>query len=107
MHYSYTGVGIKTFFLSRSTQKCFTPTLGENTKNMLDRSTHQINAPKFLLLPLKGFIAEKEACGYAKVIHKKEKKLKKIDKCSRYLKQWVLRCPSKKKETNKIAYVFL
>ena len=35
---------------------------------------HQINAPKFLLLSLKSFIAEKEALGYAKVIHKKIKR---------------------------------
>ena len=51
--------------------------------------------------------------GYAKVIHKKRKKkkkeLKKMDKCPRYLKQWVLRCPQerKKEEMNKIAHVFL
>ena len=40
---------------------------------------------------------------------KKRKELKKMDKCPRYLKQWVLRClPEKKrKEMNKIAYVFL
>ena len=38
---------------------------------------------------------------------KDEKKVeKKIDKCPRYLKQWVLRCPpKKKKEMNKIAPV--
>jgi hypothetical protein len=39
---------------------------------------------------------------------KKEKKgeLKKMDKCLRFLKQWVLRCPpSKKREMNKIAPV--
>ena len=31
---------------------------------------------------------------------KKERKntLKKMDKCPRYLKQWVLRCPPEKKE---------
>ena len=40
---------------------------------------------------------------------KKEKKRveKKMDKCPRYLKQWVLRCPPEKKEINKIAHVFL
>ena len=41
---------------------------------------------------------------------KKEKERRvekeKMDKCSRYLKQWVLRCPPKK-EMNKIAHVFL
>jgi hypothetical protein len=40
------------------------------------------------------FCCGEEACGYVKVIHKKEKKkervLEKMDKCSRYLKQWVL-----------------
>jgi hypothetical protein len=34
MHYSYTGGRRKTCFPFRSTQKCFTPTLGENTKNI-------------------------------------------------------------------------
>ena len=47
---------------------------------------------------------------YAKVIYKKKEKKKsieKIDKCPRYLKQWVLRCPPEKKERemNKIAPV--
>ena len=42
-------------------------------------------------------IEEKEACGYAKVIQKK-KSIEKMDKCSRYLKQWVLRCLPKKRE---------
>jgi hypothetical protein len=37
-----------------------------------------------------------------------KKVLEKTDKCLRYLKQWVLRCPPKKKrEMNKIAHVFL
>ena len=52
------------------------------------------------------FCCRKEAWGYAKVIHKKgkinKKKLRKMDKCPRYLKQWVLRCPPEKK-MNKIA----
>jgi hypothetical protein len=54
------------------------------------------------------FCCREEACGYVKVIHKKEKEkaLKKMDKCSRYLKQWILICPPKK-EKNKIAHVFL
>ena len=59
----------------------------------------------------KRFCCRKEACDYAKVIQKKERVLKKMDKCPRYLKQWVLRCPPKKKrrkkEMNKIAHVFL
>ena len=35
MHYFYTGVGAKTCLPSRSTKKCFTPTLGVNTKTCL------------------------------------------------------------------------
>jgi len=62
------------------------------------------------LLSVKSFVAEKETCGYAKVI-KKRKSIEKMDKCPRYLKPWVLRCPPKKKrrkkEMNKIAHVFL
>ena len=39
---------------------------------------------------------------------KKEKSVEKMDKCPRYIKQWVLRCPPEiKEETNKIAHVFL
>ena len=56
------------------------------------------------------FCCRKEAWGYAKVIHKKREKKKrvekKMDKCPRYVKQWVLRCPPKK-EMNKIALVLL
>jgi hypothetical protein len=39
------------------------------------------------------FCCREETCGYAKVIHKKrekKKRIEKIDKCSGYLKQWVL-----------------
>ena len=42
----------------------------------------------------------KEVCGYAKVIHKK-RKMRKMDKCPRYLKQWILRCPPRKKKKKK------
>jgi hypothetical protein len=38
---------------------------------------------------------------YAKVMdkrRKKKKKYEKMDKCPRYIKQWVLRCPPKKKK---------
>ena len=53
------------------------------------------------------FCCRKEAWGYEKVIHKKRKKEKRkkwTQKCPRYLKQWVLRCPPKKREEmNKIA----
>jgi hypothetical protein len=45
------------------------------------------------------FYCRKEAYGYAKVIHKNRNKRveKKIDKCPRYLKQWILRCLPKKR----------
>jgi hypothetical protein len=61
-----------------------------------------------MLQVLQKFCCRKEACGYAKVIHKKEV-FKKMNKCLRYLKQWVLRClPEKKKrEMKKIAHVFM
>jgi transcription elongation factor Elf1 len=52
-------------------------------------------------------LLQKRDMGYAKVIQKKKikekKSLEKMYKCSRYLKQWVLRCPPKK--MNKIAPV--
>jgi hypothetical protein len=53
-----------------------------------------------LLISLSKFCCRKETWGYAKVIHKKEKKSwEKMNKCPRYLKQWVLRClPEKKKK---------
>jgi hypothetical protein len=48
---------------------------------------------------LKSFNCRKRDMGYVKVIHKRKKKvLEKIDKFPRYLKQWVLRCPSKKEK---------
>ena len=50
-----------------------------------------------MLLSLKSFVAKEETLGYAKVIQKKER-VEKMDKLLRYLKQWVLRCPPKKRE---------
>jgi hypothetical protein len=47
-------------------------------------------------------------CKSEKKEEKNLKKKEKIGKCPRYLKQWVLRClPKKRREMNKIAYVFL
>jgi len=46
-------------------------------------------------------LLQKRDMGYAKVIHKKREKRelrKKMDKCLRYLKQWVLRYPSEKRK---------
>ena len=48
-------------------------------------------------------LLQKRGMGYAKVIHIKKKKnerVEKIDKCPKYRKQWVLRCPPEKKKKN-------
>jgi len=63
-------------------------------KNMLyGFSIHQINAPLFLLLSLKSFCCKKRErlrlCKSTK---------KRTQRCLRYWKQWVLRCPPEKKE---------
>ena len=69
------------------------------TQNMLDRFfMHQINTPSSCCY-LSKFCCRKETWGYGKVIHKKrkeKKELRKMNKCPRYLKQWVLRCSPKK-----------
>jgi hypothetical protein len=48
------------------------------------------------------FCYRKEAWAMQKLFIKKErereKRVEKMDKCSRYLKQWVLLCPPKKEE---------
>jgi hypothetical protein len=55
------------------------------------------------------FCCRKDTWGYAKGIQKskeKKKRVQKMDKCPRYLKEWVLRCsPEKKKRMNKTAPV--
>ena len=58
------------------------------------------------------FCCRKEAWAMQKLFIKRQKKKKKrvekkIYKCPRYWKQWVLRCPPEKEEMNKIAHVFL
>ena len=82
---------------------------GKNNKNILERFHPPNKCSKFLLISLSKFCCRKVTWGYAKVIHKKrEKIIEKMDKCLRYLKQWVLRCPpEKKREMNKIAHVLL
>ena len=104
-------VGAKTCIPSRSTQKCFTPTLGVNTNNILDRFLHPPNkCSKVFVAISQKFYCREEAWAMQKLFIKKErrKSIEKMDKCPRYLKQWVLRCPpEKKREMNKIAHVFL
>jgi hypothetical protein len=89
MHYSYTGGRRKNMLSIKIHPKMFYSYTGGEHKNMLTRfSIHQINAPRFLLISLSKFCCRKETWGYAKVIHKKEKKVeKKMNKCLRYLKQ--------------------
>ena len=56
---------------------CYSYTGGEH-KNVLVRfSIHEINAPKFLLLSLKSFVAEKRHGAMQKLFIKKKKKKKK------------------------------
>jgi hypothetical protein len=50
---------------------------------------------------LKSFNCKKGGMGYAKVIQvkrEKRKSIEKMDKCPRYPKQWVLRCPHEKRD---------
>jgi hypothetical protein len=55
------------------------------------------------------FYFRKETWAMQKLFIKNdEKKKRKMDKCPRYLKQWVLRClPKKRRKMNKIAHVLL
>ena len=75
---------------------------------MLDRFLHPPNkCSKVLVAISQKFYCREEAWAMQKLFIKKKKNVeKKIDKCPRYWKQWVLRCPPKK-EMNKIAHVLL
>jgi len=87
--------------------KMFYSYIGNRHKNMFV----WINAPSSCkYLSWKVPIAEEEAWAMQKLFKKKES-IDKMDKCPRYLKQWVLWCPPKKRrkerKVNKIAHVFL
>jgi hypothetical protein len=71
--------------------------LGVNTK--IDPIGYTPNkCANFLLLSLKSFVAVKRHVAMQKLFIKERKEvLKKMDKCPRYLKQWVLRCQPEKK----------
>jgi hypothetical protein len=74
MHYSYTWDRRKNMpFHLDPPKKCFTPTLGVNTKNIPLRISPNKCANVLLAISQK-FRCRKEACGYAKAIHKKIKK---------------------------------
>ena len=99
------GVGAKTCFPFRSTQKCFTPTLGVTPKIcFIGFPPNQCS--KFLLLSLKSSIAEKRHGLCKSYSEKRRKKVEKkwTQKCLRYWKQWVLRCPPEKRENKNSPY---
>jgi hypothetical protein len=75
MHYSYTRGRRRTCFSFRSTQKCFTPTL-EKTPKIFHIGFHQINTPNSYAIS-QIFTIQKRGMGYATIIHKRKKKLKK------------------------------
>ena len=88
--------------------KMFYSYIGNRHKNIFNR----INAPSSCkCLSWKVSIVEEEARAMQKLFIKKERNsIKKIDKCPRYWKQWVLRYPpgkKRKRNTNKISHVFL
>ena len=67
--------------------KMFYSYIGNRHKNMLDR----INAPSYCkCVSWKVSIAEREAWAMQKLFRKS---IEKMNKCPRYWKQWVLRCP--------------
>jgi hypothetical protein len=66
-----------------------------NTKNI----PYTISTKKILqvlVVSLKSFVAEKKHVAMQKLFIKERESIKKMDKCPRYLKQWVLRCPLEK-----------
>ena len=86
MHYSYTGGRHKNMlFHLDPPKKCFTPTVGLNTKNMFIGYPPN-KCSKFLLLSLKNFVAENKHGAMQKLFIKKRRDEKKMDKCPRYLK---------------------
>ena len=79
-------------------KKCFTPTLGVNTKTCLIGFHPPNKCSKVLVTISQKFCCREETCAIQKLFKKREKEsIEKMDKCPRYLKQWVLRCPPKKK----------
>ena len=71
MHYSYTRGRHKNMPFHLDPLKNVLLLHWELTPKIYPIGYPQINAPKFLLLSLKSFVIEKEALGYANVIHKK------------------------------------
>ena len=70
------------------------------TRNIHKNMFVRINAPSSCkYLSWKVSIAKEEASAMQELFMKeKEKYWEKMDKCPRYLKQWVLRCPPEKKK---------
>ena len=97
------GVGAKTYFPSRFTQKNVLLLYWEWTQNMLDRFfIHQINDPGSCCC-LSKFCCRKETWGYAKVIQKmRRRKNGQVSEISKTMGTQML---AWKKEMNKIAPV--
>ena len=89
MHYSYPGGRRKDMpFHLDPPKKCFTPTLGVNTKIFLIGYPPN-KCSKFLLLSLKSFVTEKRHGAMQKLFIKKEKsKKRRIKKKKEMKKKW-------------------
>ena len=97
MHYSYTGGRHNDMSLHLDSPKYILLLHWEWTQKIYPIEYPPNKFFKVLVAISQKFYCRKKALGYAKVIHKKRKSVKKMDKCPRYLKQWVLRCPPEKK----------
>ena len=100
MHYSYTWGRRRNMLSIQIHPKMFYSYTRSEHKNMLDRFfIHQINAPSFCCYFSK-LLLQKRGMGMQKLFIKKERKRKveKMDKCPRYQKQWVVKCPPEKRD---------
>ena len=77
MHYTYTGGRRKNMPFHLSTQKCFTPTLGVNTKNICPIGYPSNNCSKVLIAISQSFVVEKKHVAMQKLFIKKEELRKK------------------------------
>ena len=115
MHYSYTKSRCKNMSFHLDPPKNVLLLQWEKKPKIFLLGYPPNKCSKFLLLSLKSFVVEKKHVAMQKLFMKRKKqrekgkkRWEKMDKCPRYWKQWVLRCPPKKREKmNKIAYVFL
>ena len=107
MHYSYTRGRRKNMLFHLDPSKNVLLLHWEKTPKIFLLGYPPNKCSKFLLLSLKCFVAKKRHVSeiFIKKRKKGKKRWEKMDKCPRYLKQWVFRCPPKK--MNKIAPALL